>query len=149
MLRISERIDKALQPLPAESRQYAIKEIKDELEELFLSLKAEAAPTALDYDWGPFIRRINELEGEHKFLSVKWLNETKFATEPAMREALQIAIKDGILQLNSLENPKNPLFQTKACKLDRLNPITKKVLGWRQMRAVFTLTKYNPRVIFS
>jgi hypothetical protein len=129
MLRISERIDRALQPLPAESRQHAIKEIKDELEELFLGLKAEAAPTALDYDWGPFVRRINELENEHKFLSVKWLNETKFATEPAMQEALQIAIKDRILELYSLENPKNPSFLTTACKLAKQHPIIKKVLG--------------------
>jgi len=129
MLRISERIDRALQPLPAESRQHAIKEIKDELEELFLSLKAEAAPTALDYDWGPFVRRVNELENEHRFLSVKWLNETKFATEPAMREALQIAIKDGILELYNLENPRNPSFKTTACKLARSDATVKKVLG--------------------
>lgn len=129
MLRISDRINRALQPLPAESRQQAVKEIREELEEFFLALKAEAAPTALDYDWGPFIRRINQMEGEHNFLSVKWLNETKFGDDPAMREALQVAIKDGIVELYPVDNPRNPAFQTTACKLVRQHPVVNKVLG--------------------
>jgi hypothetical protein len=129
LLRISERVNKALQSQPEAVREQAIKEIRDELKELFSVLKAEAAPSSLDYDWGPFIRRIHQLEAENKFLSVKWLNETKFADDPAMQEALQVAIKDGLLELYSRDNPRNSAFKTTACKLAHRHQTVKKVLG--------------------
>jgi hypothetical protein len=131
MLRISEKVDRALQPLPKHSRESATKEIRQDLEDLFLVLRAEVGPSTIEYDWGPFVRRISQLEAENRFLSVKWLNEKKLADDPALREALQIAIKDGILELYSLENPKNPDFETTACKLNKQNPVVKKILGLR------------------
>jgi hypothetical protein len=129
VLKISEKVDRALQPLPKQAREGAVKDIKKDLENLFLVLRAESAPTAIDYDWGPFVRRINVLETENRFLSVKWLNEKKLSDDPGLREALQVAIKDGIVELYSLKNPKNVEFETTACKLNRQNPIVKKVLG--------------------
>jgi hypothetical protein len=102
--------------------------VREEIEELFLSLKAETAPTAIDYDWGPFVRRINQLESQHRFLSVKWLNEKKFADDPALQEALQIAIKNGILELYSIDNPNNPDFKTSVCRLIRGHPTVRKIL---------------------
>lgn len=129
LLRISQRVNQSLQALPEDVRQSTIKEIREELKELFLVLRAEAAPSALDYDWGPFVRRIHQLEAEHKFLSVKWLNENKFAGDLGIQEALQVAIRDGILELYPIDNPKNPAFKTTACKLTHRHPIVKKVLG--------------------
>lgn len=129
LLRISARVDKALEKVPRHARKRAVEEIVEELKELFTTLRAEAAPTAPDYDWGPFIRRINQLEREHNFLSVKWLNEKKLADDPAMRESLQVAIKYGILEMFWVENPKNPAFKTRGCKLARQHPVVKKVLG--------------------
>jgi len=129
VLRISARVDKALEKVPGHARKQAAEEIVEELKELFTTLRAEAAPTAPEYDWGPFIRRINQLEREHNFLSVKWLNEKKLADDLTMRESLQVAIKYGILEMYWVENPKNPPFRTRACKLARQHPVVKKVLG--------------------
>ena len=129
VLRMAERVNKSLHPLPREARQAIVKELRDELQELFSTLRAEASPATLDYDWGPFIRLIDELEGKHRFLSVKWLNQTKLAEDPALRESLQVAIEEGIVELYSVDNPKNPEFPTTACKLARENPVVKKVVG--------------------
>jgi len=129
VLKISEKVDRALQPLPKQKRDSAVSEIRKDLENLFLILRAETGPIAIDYDWGPFVRRIQVLETENRFLSVKWLNEKKLSDDPALREALQIAIKDGILELYSLPNPKNPDFETTACRLNSQNPVVKKILG--------------------
>ena len=43
--------------------------------------KLHTIPGSKLYDWMPFIRRIRDLEATHRFLSVKWLRETKFSRE--------------------------------------------------------------------
>ena len=129
VLKFSEKVDRALQALPKQSRESAVSEIRKDLEDLFLILRAETGPIAIDYDWGPFVRRIQVLETENRFLSIKWLNQKKLSDDPALREALPIAVKDGILELYSLANPKNPDFETTACRLNRQSPVVKKILG--------------------
>jgi hypothetical protein len=127
--RISQKMDNAPQPLPADFKQSIIKEVTESLSKQFLALKVETAPTTLEYDWGPFIRRIHQLASENKFLSVKWLDQTKFADAPVAREELQIAIKDGILERYTIENTRNPSYPTRACKLNRQHPAVKRVFG--------------------
>jgi len=127
-LRILERIRPVLKSAPQHVSKEAAKGVQEELAELFTTLKVEAAPTSLDYDWGPFIRKIDELESKRKFLAVKWLNEKVFAGDPTMQEALQVAAKNGILQLYKKDNPTNAAFPTTACQLAREHPTVKRIL---------------------
>jgi len=127
-LRILERLKPALQSAPASVSTQATKGVEEEVAGLFSSLRIKAAPTSPDYDWGPFVRRIHELETQNKFISLKWLNETKFVADPAMREALQVAIKNSIVELYRIDNPKNPVFPTTACRLAVTHPTVVRVL---------------------
>ena len=134
-LRIFERINPVLQAAPPRLSQEATKGVHKELSDVFAKLKVEAAPNSIDFNWGPFIRKMVEIEGKQKFLSIKWLNETRFAGDPSSREALQVALKIGILKSFKLDNPHNPHFKTTCCALDRQNAIVKQVLNLHGKRA--------------
>jgi hypothetical protein len=129
ILRISEKLTEALGSLSPKKREAASRGVKEEVGALFRLLRAEVAPSSLEYDWGPFIRRMDELEQENKFLSVKWLNEKVFAEDPVMKEALQVAIRDGILETYPIPNPRSLEHPTTACRLDRKNPAVVRTLS--------------------
>jgi hypothetical protein len=86
------------------------------------------SPGTSDFSWVPFLRRIRDLEKNHPFLSVKWLDQKRFAERPEDQPTLQIAIKKGILITYSLPNPTNPGFPTLACRLNREHPLVTRVL---------------------
>jgi hypothetical protein len=88
----------------------------------------KAIPGSPTYNWTPFIRRIRDMQETHKFLSVKWLREKKFALEPQYQETLQIAIDRSILGTYYCNNPNNPEFPTLCCKLNPDNKIVRDVL---------------------
>lgn len=93
-----------------------------------IASKPVSIPGSVLYDWMPFIRRIRDFEVSHRFLSVKWLRETKFANEREMQETLQIAINMEMLLTYYVDNPKNPLFPTLACKLNWEHPVVREIL---------------------
>lgn len=101
-----------------------LREVKKELTDAFSTLKSTVAPASSGYDWGPFIRRISDLQGKNRFLSVKWLHQKHFTDDPGMQEALQIAIAQKMLLTYHLENPKKDsgAKPTLCCKLDLSNP---------------------------
>lgn len=76
-------------------------------------------PGSTSYNWTPFVRRIRDIEETHEFLSVKWLREKRFSDEPEYQEALQVAIDRSMVLTHYIDNPYNPEFPTKCCKLNR------------------------------
>jgi len=90
--------------------------------------KPAAVPGSPSYNWTPFVRRVRDLEEQHQFLSVKWLREKKFASDPEAQEALQVAIDRSMLSTYYIDNPKNPNFPTLCCKLNREHPVVRKIL---------------------
>jgi hypothetical protein len=115
--------------------------LKDQISLEFLptrnldTIKMETIPTeskpipgSISYDWIPFIRRIRDLQAEHRFLSVKMLREKVFGDEPDSQEALQIAIDRKMLSTYYIDNPKNPQFPTLACELNREHPVIKEII---------------------
>lgn len=91
-------------------------------------MKAAPVPGSTSYNWCPFLRRMRDLEQHHNFLSVKWLRETKFAKDPESQEALEIAIAGSVLSTYHRPNPRNPLYPTLCCRLNREHPIVAKCL---------------------
>jgi len=80
------------------------------------------------YDLAPFLRRIRDLEKEHRFLSVKWLREKKYGNNPEAQEALQICLDKGYLKTYRQKNPRHPNRPVLSCKLNRENNDLKKIL---------------------
>jgi len=78
--------------------------------------------------WVNFIQRLDKLEGEMSFLSVKWLRARLFKNENDTREILQLAIHSRIVEKYYVNNPNNPQFPTLACKLVRNNEFVKQTL---------------------
>lgn len=68
-------------------------------------------------------------EPKYNFFSVKFLREKVFAADPAVQEALQFAIDQGILEVYDQPNPRNPSWPTKACRLKREHPVVHAILG--------------------
>lgn len=131
-LRISSKLEEVLQPRGATEVEATKREVKEKLAEAFQTLRARAAPSSIGYDWGPFVRRIAELEGQHRFLSVKWLNEKRLVGNPDMQEALQVALTNGILESYYVDNPKNKEFPVHACRLNPTDPIVSRILLTRE-----------------
>ena len=75
------------------------------------------------------VRWIVENEGKFRFFSVKFLREKVFKSDPAVQEALQFAIDQGILETYELKNPANPSWPTTACRLNRSHPVIRDILG--------------------
>jgi hypothetical protein len=99
----------------------------------FVKLRTSAAPTSPEYDWGPFVRRVDELQRSNAYLSVKWLHRKVFAGEPGMQEALQIALERGILRTFHRDNPRRASFPTLCCELDITDAIVARTLRERLM----------------
>ncbi len=70
-------------------------------------------------------------KNDHKynFFSVKFLQEKVFAGDPVVRQALQFAIDNDILELYDQPNPKNPAWPTKACRVKRNHPVVQAILS--------------------
>lgn len=153
MQRSSAKLEEVLKELPESEKRKAREAIYNEIDSflgtirqqlgagLLVSQSEMAAPAAesipsklvpipgsVSYDWMPFIRRIRDFEAGHRFLSVKWLRETKFANEREMQDTLQIAIDREMLVTYYVDNPKNPVFPTLACRLNREHPVVRETL---------------------
>jgi hypothetical protein len=74
------------------------------------------------------IKWIAKHEPKYAFFSVKFLRDRMFARDPAVQEALQLAIDEGILETYDRPNPKNPAWPTKACRLKREHPLVREIL---------------------
>lgn len=71
---------------------------------------------------------IADMEAKLPFVSVKYLNEKVFGLIPRRQKDLQFALRNGMLEVYSLENPNNPSRTTSACRLNRDHPLVKLVL---------------------
>ncbi|HEX2204563.1 MAG TPA: hypothetical protein VHG91_14725 [Longimicrobium sp.] len=130
-LQVARGLERALAETPPEERREARVAATRAVTDAFAKLRTSAAPTAADYDWGPFVRRIDELQRKNAYLSVKWLDRTVFAGEPGMQEALQVAIEHEVVRTFRRENPNNPRFPTLCCELERRHPAVAEALGRR------------------
>lgn len=130
-LKVARGLERALADAPPEERREARVAATRAVADAFVKLRTSAAPTAADYDWGPFVRRIHEMQRKNAYLSVKWLDRTVFAGEPGMQEALQVAIEREVVRTFRRENPNNPRFPTLCCELDRRHPAVAEALGRR------------------
>jgi hypothetical protein len=68
-------------------------------------------------------------EPKYRFFSVKFLREKLFAGDPVIQEALQFAIDEGVIETYHQPNPKNPAWETKACRLKRDHPTVRAILA--------------------
>jgi hypothetical protein len=127
-LRVAEGVAEALHQAPSHERLEAQAAATRAVSDAFAGLKAGVAPTASDYDWGPFIRRMNTLERNNEYLSVKWLHQSLFAEDLALQEALQAAIELQVLRTYHRSNPARSRFPTLCCELDREHPVVKSAL---------------------
>jgi hypothetical protein len=128
VLQLAEKVGAVLGPQHAQEAEAIQKSIQEVVSNAFIAVKAQVGPTSMAYDWGPFVRRIDELERTHKFLGVALLHKQIFASESNMREALQYALKNGILSQEFVPNLPGQDHPVRACKLNRLNEIVMKAL---------------------
>lgn len=127
-MRVAESVARALSDAAPQDRHDAQAAASRAISETFTRLKTSVAPTSEDYDWGPFIRRLNGLQRNNLYLSIKWLRQTVFASDPGMQEALQIAIELGLLATYRRANPTQPRYPTLCCKLNREHPVVRATL---------------------
>lgn len=66
---------------------------------------------------------------KYEFLSVKFLREKLFASDPPLQEALQFCIDRGVLELYDHPNPHAPGRTTKACRLNMEHPLAQQILN--------------------
>lgn len=128
-MRVAETVAHALQQAPAHERFQAQAAATRAVTDALATLRASVAPVASDYDWEPFIRRIDRLERNNRYLSVKWLHQKLFADDGALQEALQVAIELRILRTYHRPNPSRPQHPTLCCALDQEHPTVRSVLG--------------------
>ncbi len=93
--------------------------------------KTETKEIVNELDLSSFIRRIDELESENKFLSARYLREKVFANEPFTVKVMQYAIDQDMLTKYLIDNPHKPNRPVTAVKLDRENSTVKNLLGIR------------------
>jgi hypothetical protein len=127
-MRVAESVARALSDAPPQDRHDAQAAATRAISETFTRLKTSVAPTSEDYDWGPFIRRMSGLQRNNLYLSIKWLHQKVFASEPGMQEALQIAIELRILDTYRRHNPVQPRYPTLCCKLNREHHLVRETL---------------------
>jgi hypothetical protein len=128
VLQLAERVAAVLGPNRQKEAEVIQKGIQEVVSNAFTAVKSQAGPTSIEYDWGPFVRRVDELERTHRFLGVSLLHKQIFASEPNMRESLQYALKNGILDQEFVPNLPGQEHPVKACKLNRINEIVIKAL---------------------
>lgn len=134
-VKVAQSVGRALAEAPPEERHEAQAAATRAVSEAFLKLKTSVAPTSHEYDWGPFIRRMDELQRNNLYLSVKWLHRTVFGDEPGMQEALQIAIERDVLKTFRRENPDRPQYPTLCCELNPSHPAVVSALAGAYVRA--------------
>lgn len=66
---------------------------------------------------------------KYEFLSVKFLREKIFASDPPLQETLQFCIDRGVLELYDLPNPHSPGRTTKACRINMGHPLAQQILN--------------------
>jgi hypothetical protein len=128
VLQLAKKVGAVLGPQRTAEAEAIQKGIQEVVSNAFTAVKAQVGPTSIEYDWGPFVRRIDELERSHKFLGVGLLHKQVFGSEPDMKEALQFALKNGILEKEFVPNLPGQDRPVRACKLNRLNEIVLKAL---------------------
>ena len=133
-VRVAETVARVLAEASPRERAAAEEAAARAVSDAFVKLKTSIAPTAEEYDWGPFIRRMDELQRKNAYLSVKWLHQQVFVDEPGMREALQIAIDRGLLRTYERPNPRRPRYPTLCCELNRGHPSVGVALPRRRAR---------------
>ena len=127
-------IESQFKDLPAEERSVILREISGYFDKSMQRVMVSASPTLPGYDWGPFIRDVFKLEGKNDFLSVKWLHQTVYSGLPTFQEALQEAMRNGVLDIYELPNTKNPSHPTKCCKVNHANVVVQHVLSSTKRR---------------
>lgn len=75
------------------------------------------------------VQWIAKHQPKYEFLSVKYLRETVFASDPSLQEALQFCIDRGALELYDRPNPHAPGRTTKACRLNLEHPLVLQLLN--------------------
>lgn len=87
-------------------------------------------PSGLVHPGSPrVIRWIALNEKKYEFFAIRFLREKVFASDPEAVQGLQFCIDKGLLEVYYQPNPKNPVRPTKACRLNRTNPLTMNILG--------------------
>ena len=144
---LTQRIDSILVGLLKQTDPVAAEKIRakvrEELSDSFRSMEFQSAsvarlpdPESLEPSRGsvvaPGVPRliiwVAKNETKFSFLSVKFLREKVFGSDPAVQEALQFCIDRGILQTYDQPNPKNPSWPTTACRLNHNHPVVQEVL---------------------
>jgi hypothetical protein len=128
-IRVAESVAQSLAMAPPHERHQAQAAASRAVTEALATLRASVAPTASDYDWGPFIRRIDRLERNNRYLSVKWLHQKLFADDGALQEALQVAIELRLLRTYHRPNPARPHHPTLCCALDYSHEVVRSALA--------------------
>ena len=128
-VQVAQSVGRALAEAPPHERLDAQTAAARAVTEAFSKLKSSVAPASSDYDWGPFVRRLLDLQRSNRYLSVKWLHQKVFAAEPGMQEALQIAIARAMLRTFQRTNPNDRGHPTLCCELDLSSPIVIQALA--------------------
>lgn len=128
-VRVAESVAQSLAQAPPHERYQAQAAATRAVADALATLRASAAPTAADYEWAPFIRRIDRLERNNRYLSVKWLHQKLFAEDGSLQEALQVAIELRILRTYHRSNPAHPQHPTLCCALERDHPVVRSALA--------------------
>ncbi|MBM4034880.1 MAG: hypothetical protein FJ291_24320 [Planctomycetes bacterium] len=151
--RITSVLEDVLKDLPAE-RQYEVKrQVLEALQTAFLLPRQEASKLEAltssgastrpapqlggvhvpageaTHDWAAFVQLLDTVEATNRFVSLKWLHQKKLAGEPGLQQALQKAIDLGIVEMETVENPKNPKWPTRTCRLNRKHPLVRAILS--------------------
>lgn len=129
VLQLAERVAAVLGPKRTQETDAIQKGIQEVVSNAFTAVKAQVAPASIEYDWGPFVRRIDAIEKTHKFIGISLLHKRIFADEANLREALQFALRNGILIQEFVPNLPGQAHSVRACKLDRTNEIVIKALS--------------------
>lgn len=126
---VARSVARALAGAPPREREKAQAAATRAVADAFTKLKSSVAPASPEYDWGPFVRRIRDLQRSNQYLSVKWLHQKVFADDPGLQEALQIAITRTMLRTYSRANPKDRGHPTLCCELDLTNSVVVQALA--------------------
>ncbi len=128
VLRIAEKVKAVLGPQHSEEALAIQRGVQEEVSKAFTAVRAQVAPSSVDYDWGPFVRKMDELEASHRFIGVSFVRNTLFSSDPAIQEALQYALRNGILEQYFVDNLPGKANKVRACKLNRVNELVIRAL---------------------
>lgn len=96
------------------------------------------------YDMEMMIRKLDSAEGGKPFVGLKYFLRTLAGSDIVDRKTYELvnqAIAEGIIHTYKVPNPKDEMFPTTACKLNREHELVKRVLGEKaQKRQPGTVT---------